>query len=243
MMEQRIKDIQTRLMTLGYALPKFGADGYMGGETRAALEKFQHDRGVTVTGMADPRTLGLLFDTAKPAPAQIIPAEWMPAASMQRIIVHWTAGAHKASSLDKDHYHILIAADGTLVRGNPSIRQNQAPVGKDYAAHTLGCNSGSIGVSLCCMALAKESPFDAGTAPMTRTQWEKLPHVLADLCRRYAIPVAPKTVLSHAEVQKTLGIQQRGKWDIARLAFDPSIKGATACGDIFRRAAQRLLQA
>jgi hypothetical protein len=43
-----------------------------------------------------------------------------------------------------------------------------------------------------------------------------------------------KTVLSHAEVQQTLGITQKGKWDIARLPFDDSIKGAIAIGDQMR---------
>ncbi|MEZ2409060.1 hypothetical protein AB6806_19835 [Bosea sp. RCC_152_1] len=41
-------------------------------------------------------------------------------------------------------------------------------------------------------------------------------------------------MLSRAEVQGTLKIVQRGKWDIARLAFDPFVGGAKACGDMFR---------
>lgn len=170
-----------------------------------------------------------------------VPAAWMPAARMRGIIVHWTAGAHKASALDREHYHVLIEGGGKLVRGIPSIALNQKPASKGYAAHTLKCNSGFIGVALCCMAGAIEAPFNAGVAPMTRSQWDALPFVLADLCRFYAIGVTPRTVLSHAEVQPTLGIAQRGKWDITRLAFDPSIKGAKACGDLFRAATAKLL--
>lgn len=170
-----------------------------------------------------------------------VPAEWMPKAAMQRIIVHWTAGTHLASSLDRAHYHLLIEADGRLVRGVPSIALNAKPASPGYAAHTLNCNTGSIGVSLCCMAGAFERPFASGLAPMTRTQWERLPHVLADLCRAYGIAVTPETVLSHAEVQGTLGIKQRGKWDISRLSFDPSVVGAKACGDQFRAATAALL--
>jgi hypothetical protein len=127
------------------------------------------------------------------------------------------------------------------VRGKPTIDLNQAPARKGYAAHTLNCNSGSIGVSLCGMAGAVESPFSAGKSPITREQWDALAGVLADLCRRYAIPVTPATVLSHAEVQSTLGIKQRGKWDIARLPFDPAVIGARAIGDRFRAAARALL--
>jgi len=66
-----------------------------------------------------------------------ISSSWMPPAKMQRIIVHWTAGSHKASELDRAHYHILIQGDGSLVRGIPTIDLNQAPAKKGYAAHTL----------------------------------------------------------------------------------------------------------
>jgi len=170
-----------------------------------------------------------------------LPAEWVPVAKMRRIIVHWTAGGHKASGLDKSHYHILIEGDGTLVRGKPSIALNEPPAKPGYAAHTLNCNSGAIGVALCCMAGAVEAPFSSGPAPMTKAQWGKLAPVLADLCRAYGISVTPQTVLSHAEVQNTLGIRQRGKWDIARLSFDPSVKGAKAVGDLFRANTKALL--
>ncbi|RJG40798.1 peptidoglycan recognition family protein [Mesorhizobium sp. DCY119] len=165
-----------------------------------------------------------------------LPDDWMPWAQMQRIVVHWTAGSNTASALDKEHYHILVEGSGKVVRGKPSIDLNQAPVQKGYATHTLNCNSSSIGVSLCGTAGAVENPFLAGNNPITSEQWEALPKLLADLCRRYSIPVTASTVLSHAEVQGTLGITQRGRWDIARLPFEPSVKGAKAVGDLFRNA-------
>lgn len=171
----------------------------------------------------------------------LIPEDWTPPAKMLRVICHWTAGGHKATSFDREHYHLLIEADGKLIRGLPSIKLNEAPAKKGYAAHTLNCNSGSIGVSLCCMANAVESPFDAGKSPMTETQWDTLALVVADLCRVYKIAVTPKTVLSHAEVQENLDIPQRGKWDFTRLPFDPSVRGAKACGDKLRAAVAALV--
>jgi len=231
--------IQRALVALGYSLV---VDGAMGPKTRAALQTFQRGAGLAADGVVGPLTAGALQRAiakkgaaAQQAAGGQIPADWMPDAQMNRVVIHWTAGAHRASGLDRSHYHILIEGDGKLVRGIPSIDLNDARGAKPgYAAHTLNCNTGSIGVSLCCMAGAEESPFKAGSAPMTREQWDMLPKVLAELCRRYGIPVTPRTVLSHAEVQGTLGIKQRGKWDISRLAFDPSVVGAQSCGDDFR---------
>src|SRR5690606_24142627 len=47
-------------------------------------------------------------------------------------------------------------------------------------------------------------------------------------------PVTRKTMLSHAEVQGTLGIAQRQKWDFTRLPFNDSLRGAHAIGDWMR---------
>lgn len=172
------------------------------------------------------------------APVAVVPALWMPQASMERIIVHWTAGGNKASSTDRKHYHILIEGDGKLVRGDKTIADNESTSDGRYAAHTRSLNTGSIGVSLCGMMSALESPFDPGPFPITATQWAVLPKVIAALCERYSIPVTPRTVLTHAEVQSTLGVAQRGKWDIAILPFDTSLNSARKVGDAMRAAAQ-----
>lgn len=166
--------------------------------------------------------------------AQLLPESWTPDVPMQRIIMHWTAGAHKANATDKKAYHILIEGDGTLVRGVASIALNSGTIKTGYAAHTLNCNSGSIGVSLCCMAGAVESPFNPGSYPMTKAQFDTLISVVKELASRYKIPITRQTILSHAEVQTTLGIKQKNKWDYTRLAFDPSIQGAIKIGDHIR---------
>ena len=167
-------------------------------------------------------------------PLGIIPPEWMPVCNMERIICHWTAGAWKANSTDIHYYHILIENDGRLVRGAYSIKDNVDTGDGRYAAHTKNCNTGSIGVSLCCMAGAIENPFDPGPYPLTETQWSVLTAVVAELCSAYTISVTRETVLSHAEVQGTLDIVQEGKWDYTRLAFDTTCEGATECGDRLR---------
>jgi N-acetyl-anhydromuramyl-L-alanine amidase AmpD len=160
---------------------------------------------------------------------------------MQRIVAHWSAGAHKASPLDKEHYHFIVEGDGKVVKGDHDVSDNVNTADDDYAAHTRGCNTGSIGVSLACMAGANESPFRTGPYPLTFLQWEKAIKVIAELAEFYKIPVTNKTILTHAEVQANLGIKQLGKWDISRLPFAPEVVGAKPVGDKMRDEVKALL--
>lgn len=159
---------------------------------------------------------------------------------MKRIIMHWTAGAYKASSLDKQHYHFIIEDDGKVVKGVYPVSANAAPIKGKYAAHTLNCNSDSIGVSMACMAGAVEGKTN-GKYPMTEKQFEAMCKLCADLCKSYNIAVKPETVLSHAEIQTTLKIKQRGKWDFTVLPFQPMLKGHRPCGDYARARVQYYL--
>ncbi len=109
----------------------------------------------------------------------VVPEAWMPKAPMRRIIVHWTAGGYRANDIDRAAYHILIEESGRLVRGTHSIADNVSTADDKYAAHTLGLNTGSIGISACCMSEAKEKPFDGGLCPLTRILWETLAQVAA----------------------------------------------------------------
>lgn len=239
-------EVQAALVALGYSV---AVDGDIGPRSKAAIRDFQSRHGLKGDGKAGPLTIAALHEAlagaepnpAIPVPGDVVPAHCMPPGRLERIIVHWTAGQHRASDTDRSHYHILIEGGGGLVRGDCPISANGIGGTGKRASHTLNCNTGSIGVSLCCMAGAKEQPFDPGKAPMTAAQWERLVRVVADLCRRYEIPVTPQTVLSHAEVQANLGIRQRGKWDVSRLAFDPLVKGAKACGDLLRAGVSAIL--
>lgn len=153
----------------------------------------------------------------------MIPGDWLPNCAMKRVIIHWTAGGHRATDLDTAHYHILIESDGKLVKGSHSIRDNVSTADNRYAAHTRGLNTGSIGVSACCMLGARERPFAPGRFPLTKTQWKVMAHVVAELCDFYSIPVTKQTVLGHGEVESTLGITQGGKWDPMVLPWDTSM--------------------
>ncbi|NJM13637.1 MAG: amidase, partial [Synechococcaceae cyanobacterium SM1_2_3] len=67
---------------------------------------------------------------------------------MKRIIMHWSAGAHTVSAVDKKHYHFIIDGAGKVHAGNFPPEANRNPVKGQYAAHTLNCNTGSIGVAV-----------------------------------------------------------------------------------------------
>lgn len=172
-----------------------------------------------------------------------VPAAWMPAARMSRIHLHWTGGTYEPNATDRKSYHLLVDGSGSLVRGDKSIKANEAGSGLTPASHTLNANTGAIGISICSMGGldVRESPFVAGRYPITAVQWDAAMAAIAELARRYGILVTPQTILTHAEVQANLGIAQRNKWDITRLVFAPTVVGAKAVGDKMRRAVAMLL--
>jgi N-acetylmuramoyl-L-alanine amidase len=55
-----VKSLQQKLIKAGYKLPKYGADGSLGDETVQAVKQFQKDNGLTVDGIAGPKTLAKL---------------------------------------------------------------------------------------------------------------------------------------------------------------------------------------
>lgn len=155
--------------------------------------------------------------------------------SLVRVIMHWSGGRHSASELDRTHYHFVVEGDGTVVTGIPRPEDNISTNDGKYAAHTLSLNTGSIGVAMACMAGAKESPFSWGSAPITEAQVTAMCTLVKQLCTRYGILITRETVLSHAEVQPTLRVKQRGKWDIACLPGDTFVRDPVKVGDILRQ--------
>lgn len=161
---------------------------------------------------------------------------------LERIICHWTAGTYAVTDHDRDCYHFIVSGDGRVIPGKHSPEANLATADGDYAAHTLHCNTGSIGVSMACMGNALEVPWTAGPWPMKELQLAAMVKKVAELAAAYNIPVTGATILTHAEVQPVLGIAQRGKWDITRLPFRPDLIGHKACGDFIRSQVRKALE-
>ena len=53
---EKVRELQAKLIALGYSLPKYGVDGDFGKETKAAVEQFQRDWGIPVSGIVDEQT-------------------------------------------------------------------------------------------------------------------------------------------------------------------------------------------
>lgn len=155
--------------------------------------------------------------------------------SLKRIIIHWSAGTYTVSHIDKEHYHFIVDKDGKVHSGDLKPEDNLSISDGIYAAHTRGANAGAIGVAVAAMADAR-GPGALGKYPITKAQFDGLIREVKRLAKKYGIPVTRSTVLSHAEVQETLGIKQNGKIDISfGVPGKPELKTARAVGDYIRR--------
>lgn len=154
---------------------------------------------------------------------------------MKRVILHWTAGADGIIALEADSYNYIISRDGTIHPGVPVNRQVPPLINGAYAAHTYHANSYAIGVSLDAMAGAHERPLRTGKYPITQVQLDAMIVLVADLCKQYGIPVTRETVLTHAEVQHTLGIKQKNKWDITWIPGMKAVGDPLNVGDVLRK--------
>lgn len=149
---------------------------------------------------------------------------------MNRIIWHHTGGGYTPSPVDLRAYHIVINGDGEAVPGLHPIEAN-AP-GRPlepgrYAAHTAGLNTGAIGISVAGMAGAQwRDPFGSTACPVRPVQVDGLISETARQCIRYGISPHPRFTLSHAEVEPTLGVKQKQKWD-----FDYPPRGGPGARD------------
>jgi hypothetical protein len=176
---------------------------------------------------------------------RIVPASWLPicpSGAIRRVIAHWSAGTHTPSDLDRQHYHLLIDAEGKLHRGLHSIAANVDCADGRYAAHTRGANTGAIGIALCAMGGAIRLPFRPGKWPITRVQWNSLLLACADLCDFYALEPTPTRLLMHCEAGKFLGARQLGKWDVSVLCHDRGEWKGITPGEEMRLRVARLLR-
>lgn len=154
----------------------------------------------------------------------------------RRIILHWTAGTNEVSAIDREHYHWIIDGAGKIIPGRYSIADNDNTSDGRYAAHTLNCNTRSVGLAVAGMAGGRNTQY-----PISTLQIQQLCQLAARLCQYLQIDVTPQTVLMHSEVQTALGIPQRGKIDLDWLTCYPELKNRAEVGRYLREQIRALL--
>ena len=129
---------------------------------------------------------------------------------VKRIILHWSAGRYYPSKFEKQYYHYLIDVEGKVHIGFHKPEDNDNCSDGNYAAHTGGGNTGSIGVCLCGMC-GYRSPSFCGE----KVQFEACMKFVAELCEKYNLKITKDTVLTHYEFgQANVKTSSFGKIDI-----------------------------
>ncbi len=142
---------------------------------------------------------------------------------MKRIILHWSAGRYYPTQFEKQYYHFLIDKDGRIYNGIHKPEDNLNCSDRNYAAHTGGGNTGSIGVALCSMSGFK-SRDNVGKFPILPIQFESCMKFCSELCKRYSIEITPQNVMTHYEFgQNNPKTTSFGKIDIVYLPPYPWI--------------------
>lgn len=157
----------------------------------------------------------------------------MPVSKPVRIVTHWTAGQYEMSDSDYEKYYEVVDGDGTrrLCKRRPEANNNVND--GDYAAHVRAKNTRSVGLAMCCMEGAREMPSKKGKYPMTETQLGVFIDMVAEYAETYGIHVDRRHVLSHEEVDVTLGVPQ-DKWDIMWLPHMAKPGNVVEVGDFLR---------
>ena len=212
-MKYPTRDVQARINALE-GFEKLKVDGSFGPKTQEAIRYMLEKRKVN--------TVEELFGKD----------------GLHRIHWHWTASTYKITPEVCEHYNGVFDKDGGFHAGgaNPqdqAIYDFKKGIG---VSHTLNANTGAIGLAVAAMAGAEGWPSMVwGKYPLT---WEGIDAMLkatAFYCKKYEIPVSKWSTLSHAEIQPTLGIQQKQKWDFQILPDMKAVIDPVECGDILRK--------
>jgi len=141
---------------------------------------------------------------------------------LNKICIHWTAGANTPCDVDLKSYHFLIDSAGKKYSGKYKPEDNLNCNDGIYAQHCGGGNTGCIGISVCGMA-----GFDLKNKktkyPLTQVQIEAICKLCAELCIKYKIEINEKTVYTHFEFDQRQ-INKQGKIDITYLPYLPNLQ-------------------
>lgn len=207
------RDLQARVNALEGA-EVLDVDGMSGPATRKAVSQLMKRLGV--------RKEKELFDES----------------GLHAIIWHWTAGLRVPTKDDLKHYNDVFDFEGNQYDGaaRPEHQANYNWRKGIGVSHTKNANTGRPGLSVAGMHRAEGWPkLKWGSHPIT---WDGIDAMLERTAlynRKFWIPCTKWSNLSHAEVEATLGIKQKNKWDYMVLpGFDRPLD-AVEVGDILRK--------
>ena len=130
---------------------------------------------------------------------------------MKRIIIHWTAGVYSPNSHELNCYH----------NGKFKPESNEICRFGQYAAHTGGGNTGSIGVAMCGM-LGFCHRNNVGKYPIKAKQFEATMKLCSDLAKKYNIPIKSSNIMTHYEFgRKNPRTTSAGKIDLIYIPSYP----------------------
>lgn len=205
------RDYQGRVNAI-FDAPHLVVDGMMGPKTRAGIAEAMKMKRVR-------RKQDLFHDSR-----------------IRGIVWHWTASTYEVTPYDLQHYNDVHDYKGNSYDGAaPAFHQANYDWRRGVGvSHTRMMNTGWIGQSVSAMHGAEGWPMDWGEYPLT---WQGIDAMLersAEYAEEYDIPCSKWSMLTHAEVQPTLGVRQRGKWDYVVLPGMDKPIDPVECGDILR---------
>lgn len=144
---------------------------------------------------------------------------------ISHVYLHWTAGHYGQCY---DDYHICIDKDGGIFLMCDRFTERKS--------HTLGRNSGAVGISLCCCADARamaDGVVDLGSEPPTAIQIEVMAEVIAILADEFELSLdTDNFIMTHYEaaVRDGYGPGQdpNCRWDLWKI---PDYYGANGALD------------
>jgi len=120
---------------------------------------------------------------------------------LRRVVMHWAASSYNLSQHIQRSYHEIAGQDGKRYKGTFPPEANIRPVRGRYAAHIAGENTGSIGLSMICMAEVRGASWPPGPYPMTDVQLDEFCNMVAEYLQAYDLERIPEQCLTHGEAQ------------------------------------------
>ena len=158
-----VKELQTLLLRLGHALPKYGADGDFGSETRSALKQFQKAARIEVDGVYGENSHAALMRA-------ISDLQGDSANEVQKLIMPQGKSLNETQSLTSPQgdsateSQMMPAPQGDSLAGIPSmIAQSDSATEPQMSAAPQGDNSAESP-----LPIAQEDTSDKTQSPIAR---------------------------------------------------------------------------